>query len=78
MRNFVDGKHEGVGVDIRSFYPSLLSSVEKLPVLSSMSDFKPFFPGMALDEHSFYIVESRSDDVESYLLLNRKFNLVSG
>ncbi len=78
VRNFVDGKHEGVGVDIRSFYPSLLSSVEKLPVFSSMSDFQPFVPGMELDEHCCYIVESRCDEVESYILLNRKFNLVSG
>ena len=78
VSNFVDGKHEGVGVDIRSLYPSLLSSVEMLPVFSSMSDFQPFVRGTEVDEHCFYIVESCSDEVEGYILLNRKLNLVSG
>jgi hypothetical protein len=76
VRNFVDGKHEGVGVDVRSFYPSLLSSVELLPVFSSMSDFQPFVRGTEVDEHCFYIVECCSDEVEGYI--NRKLNLVSG
>jgi hypothetical protein len=78
VRNFVEGEHEGVGVDIRSFYPSLLASVDKLPVFSPMSDFQPFLPDMELDENCFYLVESRSDEVENYIVLNRKFNMVSG
>ena len=78
VRNFVEGEHEGVGVDIRSFYASLLASVDKLPVFSPMSDFQPFLPDMELDENCFYIVESRSDEVENFIVLNRKFNMVSG
>ena len=78
VRNFVEGEHEGVGVDIRSFYPSLLASVDKLPVFSPMSDFQPFLPDMELDENCFYIVESCSDEAENFIVLNRKLNMVSG
>ena len=87
VRNFVDGEPlgngefkeiEGVGVDICSFYASVLLGVEKLPVFSPMSDFRAFGTDMTLNEHCFYIVESRCDSVEGFIILNRKFNLVSG
>jgi hypothetical protein len=78
VRNFVEGEHTGVGIDIRSFYPSLLCEIEELPVFSYMSDFRVFVKGTEIEPHSFYIVENQGDDPETYIILNRRINLVSG
>jgi hypothetical protein len=78
VRNFVEGEHTGVGIDIRSFYPSLLMDIEELPVFSYMSDFQLYVKGTPVNNHYFYIVENRSDDPETFIVLNKRFNLVSG
>lgn len=78
VRNFVDGEHTGVGVDIRSFYPSILCEIEELPVFSYMSDFRVFAESTEIEPSSFYIVENQGDDPETYIILNKRINLVSG
>jgi len=79
VRNFLAGKQEGVGVDIRSAYPAMLNSVDKLPVFCRGDEFKAY-GGEPVEAHSVYIVESLAppDNVEVWLVLNKKFNLVSG
>jgi hypothetical protein len=78
VRNFIIGEHTGVGVDIRSFYPSILCEIEELPVFSYMSDFRVYEKGTEIEPNSFYIVENQGDDPETYIILNKRINLVSG
>ena len=44
MRNFVEGHHTGIGIDIRSAYPSVLKSIESIPIFSTYDDNPPPHP----------------------------------
>lgn len=76
----MDYEVTGVGVDIRSAYPSVLQSVGKVPMFSAMDDFRTWQPEDGINDNCFYIVENVAGDesLETWLLLNRRVNLVSG
>jgi hypothetical protein len=43
-----------------------------------MSDFRVFEKGTEIEPHSFYIVENQGNDPETYIMFNKRINLVSG
>jgi hypothetical protein len=81
-KNFVskDEVRDGVGVDIVLAYTSVLRDVARVPVFSAMDEFRAWTDADGLDDDAFYLVENLmcDGDVATWLVLDRRYTLVSG
>jgi hypothetical protein len=79
MRSFVNTTATGQAVDIRAAYPSVLCSMDSIPVYTRTDDFMAYH-GEPLDPYGIYLVEHDNPhpSVETWLVFNRTWNLVSG
>ncbi len=77
-RNFLPGTHIGVGIDQCSAYPATLYNLSNVPVFTLADEFVVYC-GELLVDNAIYIVENQSlTSVVHWLILNAKWNLVSG
>jgi hypothetical protein len=76
---YSDVRRAGLGVDIRSAYPSVLLGVKDLPVFSASDEFR-VWEKEPLEDSAIYLVERMREDLSDSdrLCLDKRFNLVSG
>ena len=71
-------RQAGVGVDIRSAYPSVLSKVEEIPIFSDADEFR-VWSNEPIEPDAIYLVERLVDLLPlDRLCLDKRLNLVSG